>query len=107
MQDTCQVLVYSSADDAYNNPSPTYTPGSAISCGVELVGPDEVQESGEVPVIDARIRLPINTTIDARDRIRVTHRYGEDVTDEDYEIEGPVQRGPSGLVVTCRVVTEE
>ena len=108
MQDTCVVQVYSESADAYNNPEASYADGSAIDCGVEHVNPDEVQESGEVPTIDVRIRLPLDTTIDVRDRIKVTHRYGSALaTAQVFEIEGPVQRGPSGLVVGCRKVTKE
>jgi len=104
MQDTCQVLVYSSAADGYGNPSPTYTAGDAIACGLELVSPSEKQASGDVPVIDARLRLPIDTTIDERNRIQVTHRYGEELdTAQIFEIEGPVKRGPSGLVLDLRL----
>lgn len=107
MQDTCVVLAYSSSADAYGNPTATYTAGSAISCGLELVDPDEEQASGEVPTIDARLRLPMGTTIDERDRIRVTHRYGEALSSaQTFEIEGPVKRGPSGLVLDLRVVDD-
>ena len=105
MQDTCRRLAYGATTDAYGNPDVTYTPAaSTVACGVRMVRPEELQASGEVPDIDAEIRMPIATVLDERDRIRVTARYGEDTTDIDYEIEGPMQRGPSGLVVQCRKV---
>lgn len=102
MQDTCVVSVFSSSQDDWGNPAVVYTDGSAIACGVEHVKPDEQQASGDVPVIDAVIRLPIATSLDPADLIRVTYRYGVDTTDEMYEIVGPVRRGPSGLRVNCR-----
>ena len=105
MQDTCRIGAYRSTEDAYNNPAREYVYGEALDCGVEHVKADEVQDTGAVPEIDARIRLPIATTIDARDRVMVTHRYGVELADAPvYEIEGPVKRGPSGLVLECKEV---
>lgn len=105
MQDTCHVLVFSSSGDDWGNPDSTYTPGDALECGVEHVAPSELQESGNVPEIDARIRMPIDTVLDPKDRIRVTYRYGEALgTSQDFEIVGPVTLGPSGLVVECALV---
>jgi hypothetical protein len=101
MQDTCYVLAYSSTTDGYGNPTATYTAGSALICGVEMVRPDEQQASGNVPRVDALIRLPLATALDPRDRIRVSKRYAETVTSVDYELVGPAKRGPSGLVVEC------
>jgi hypothetical protein len=108
MQDTCVRLVWGPGTDAWGNPDLTKTvytaAASTVACGVEMVNPDELQASSEVPDIDAHIRMPLATTLDAKDRIRVTHRYGEDTTDVEYEIVGPVKRGPTGLVVECRKV---
>jgi hypothetical protein len=101
MQDTCQVLSYGHADDRYNNPTVTYTEGDPQACGVGQRNPREVQESGDVPLVDVWIRLSLTTSVEVNDRIRVTHRYGDVVTTSDYEVVGPVLRGPSGLVVGC------
>ena len=112
MQDVCRVGAYTSVDDAYNLPSVTYTYGDEVTCGLELDPPGfsrsgELQASGEVPVIDARLRLPLATTIDPRDRIRIEQRYNEDLTTAQvFEIEGPVKRGPSGLVLDLRIVDD-
>jgi hypothetical protein len=107
MQDVCRVGAYTATDDAYNLPSVTYVYGAEITCGLELVNPAEEHASGEVPVIDARLRLPIGTTIDERDRIRIEQRYNESLTDPQiFEIEGPVKRGPSGLVLDLRLVDD-
>jgi hypothetical protein len=71
---------------------------------VEHVAPSELQESGDVPQIDARIRLPLATSLDPKDRIRVTYRYGEALgASQDFDVVGPVQRGPSGLMVECKL----
>ena len=112
MQDVCRVGAYTAADDAYNLPDVTYVYGIEVICGLELDPPGfaqvgELQASGEVPVINARLRLPLDTAIDPRDRIRVEQRYNEDLTTvQVFEIEGPVKRGPSGLVLDLRIVDD-
>ena len=107
MMCTCTVGAYSSTPDSYGNPSPSYAYGTAIACGVQHIGPKEEQASGEVPVINAKLRLPIDTVLDERDRIKVTHRFGAaPSTAQVFEIEGPPRRGPSGLVVDVRVVDD-
>ena len=107
MQDVCRVGAYQATDDGYNLPSVEYIYGDEVTCGLELVHPSEEHSSGEVPIIDARLRLPIDTAIDERDRIRVEQRYNEALTTAQvYEIEGPVKRGPSGLVLELRLVDD-
>jgi hypothetical protein len=110
MQDTCVILTYAPPTDDYGNPDLTdasaYTAGESFECGVEMVSPDEVQASGKVPDIDAHIRMPLDTVISEADRVRVSHRYAENTDDVDYEVAGPVKRGPSGLVVECRKVVK-
>ena len=55
---------------------------------------------------DATIRLPIASTPDPIDRIKITKRFGEDTTDIVFEIVGPIQRGPSGIrLLLKKVVT--
>lgn len=107
MQDTCRIGAYTATDDGYNLPDVTYVYGVEVICGLELVNPNEEHASGEVPVIDARLRLPIGTAIDEHDRIRVEQRYNEEITTPQvFEIEGPVKRGPSGLVLDLRLVDD-
>lgn len=108
MQDTCRVLAYSSSVDEYGVPTPSYSAGPAVICGLRLYSPREIQARGEVPVISGVLRMPVDTAIDTRDHIRVTHRFGEELgAPMLFEIEGPVERGPSGLQVYLRVVDEE
>ena len=107
MQDVCRVGAYQSVANTYGNPAPEWIYGAEVACGLEHVNPREVQASGEVPVIDARLRLPIATAIDERDRIRIEKRFGESLTDPQiFEIEGPVKQGPSGLVLGLRLVDD-
>jgi hypothetical protein len=109
MQDTCWILRYRSITDSYGNPKATYPTRDESVCGLELVDPAEEQDTGDVPVIDARLRLPIETVLDTRDQILITHRYGEELAEADqltFEMEGPAERGPSGLVLKLRLVDD-
>jgi hypothetical protein len=109
MQDICKVWAYSSTPDTYGNPAPTFTwVGDLSVCGFRHVKPSEAHGSGEVPIMDAELRLPVGTIITSLDRVEVLQRYSEDLdTAEMYEIIGPVRRGPSGLVVSLRLATDE
>ncbi|MCA9941634.1 MAG: hypothetical protein KC418_23500 [Anaerolineales bacterium] len=104
MMDTCVRLVYSSALDAYNIPQPTYTPGDTLACGFNPSPSKEMMN--QVPDVEAVLRLPVGTTLDNRDRLRITYRFGVAVTNEDYEIAGQPRRGPSGLLVPLKKVTD-
>ena len=107
MQDVCRVGAYTSTDDGYNLPTVTYVYGTEQICGLDLMRPDEQHASGEVPVIDAVLRLPLATVIDERDRIRIEERYNEALTTPMvFEIEGPVDRGPSGIRLDLRLVDD-
>jgi len=105
MLDTGQIGRRVDYSGDYNLPQSEYRWGGYISLGVEMLDPDEVQDTGDVPLVEATIRLPISTEIAPRDRVRVSYRHGErlDVA-EEYEVIGPPQRGPTGLVVGCRIV---
>ena len=107
MQDVCRVGAYQATDDGYNNPTPTYVYGEEVTCGLDLLRADEQHASGEVPVITAILRLPIGTTVKETDRIRIEQRYNEDLTTPQvFEIEGPIDRGPSGIRLDLRLVDD-
>jgi len=99
MQDTCAILAYTAAADAYGNPQARYEVGNALACGLQHVAPKEIQNSGRVAIITARLRLPVETALDPRDVIRVTYRYGAAVTTQYFDVVGIPRRGPSGLYV--------
>jgi len=112
MQDVCRIGAYRESMDGYGNPDTSspgtlWTYGGEQICGLQHVRPRETQASGDVPLIDARLRLPIGTAIDERDRIRIERRYGEALpAAQVFEIVGPVQRGPSGLVLGLRLIAD-
>jgi hypothetical protein len=99
MMDTCHRLIYSAAASNYGEMVPTYTESSTdIPCGLEQKpGSERWRADMTTLTWDATIRLPIGTTIDTRDRIKITKRFGVAVSGVAYEIVGPVQRGPSGI----------
>lgn len=109
MQDICKIWAYSSTPDSYGNPTPTFTwTGDLSACGFRHVKPSEAHGSGEVPIMDAELRLPIDTIITSLDRVEILQRYGEDLdSSEVYEVTGPIRRGPSGIVVMLRLATDE
>jgi hypothetical protein len=110
MQDACHIMEYvtdSDDLDAYGLPIKDHRARVSSVCGVSLVSAREIQASGEVPVIDANLRLPIATDVKETDRIRITHRYGTELdTPQDFTIEGPVLRGPSGIRLKLRKVDD-
>lgn len=109
-QDACVLLRYSS-DDAgdFNLGDDDWAddPDGEIACGFAPARSKEVQEEGEVVIKPAMLRLPVDTTIDRRDRVRLTKRHGEALAESvEYEIVGEPQRGPSGLVLGLQKVTD-
>lgn len=107
MMDTCTVDAWSAADNAYNLPNVTWTSGAAMACGYEVMQPDEAMATTtDAPVFDARLRLPIDAVVDPKDRITITKRHGVAVTPIVHEVVGDAERGPSGLVVKLRKVTD-
>ena len=97
----CTVVrqVYSSTSNSYNEDVVSYTDQTAIDCGLDMRPGSERHTSNYTALqYDATMRLPITTTINARDRLKVTKRFGETLTTAlVFEIVGPVQRGPSGI----------
>jgi hypothetical protein len=108
MQDTCIVMAYSGgAEDDYGMPLPAvYTAGETLACGLNTNPRREAMTGAQVAMVDARLRVPIDTVLDVRDRLRITHRFGVAITDETYEILGVPRRGPSGLLVDLKRVTD-
>ncbi len=104
MLDTCQIGQFTTPTAP--DPSATYVYGSAITCGVNLHPRGEVAVAGGVTVADAEIRLPYATEITGKDRIKVTHKFGEALgTAEVYAVLGEPKCGLLGLVCLCRRLT--
>ena len=110
MWDTCYRLVYAAGTpDAYGQPTPaTYTAAAtALVCGLDQQASTELLPGTQVPLFDARLRLPVATTITHLDRIKVTKRYGASLAAAlYYTIIGEPRRGPSGLLLDLNTVTD-
>lgn len=107
MMDTCLIAEPSTTEDAYNNPVAAWTWSSATEseCGFNPSPSREVMR--QVPECDAVLRLPVDTTISAVARVRITKRFGETQSSpRNYEVIGNPRRGASGLLVWLRKVTD-
>ena len=108
MMDTCVLQVWSSGSaDAYGQRVETWTDGAALACGFNPKGGREVPGPEASPIItDASVRLPIDTSVDRKDRVKVTHRFGVALgAAQVFEVVGEPRRGPSGLQLDLRKVT--
>ncbi len=108
MMDTCTIDVYTDAGaDAFGNPNPSWVAGVAMACGFRSDVIDEELDTSNVPIIDAKVRLPIGTTINPQNRITITKRHGVTLSpSRRFEIVGEPKRGPSGLVLDLKAVTD-
>lgn len=106
MFDTVVRLVWSSEKDSLNADIPTWTAGATLRCGIDMTGGSEQRDGGRIMVRwDARLRLPLGTVVDLRDRFRIVAHFGQSVLDETvYEIVSPPEEGPSGIVLNLRKV---
>jgi hypothetical protein len=106
MMDLVVRQAYSATQNSYNEDVVTYTDQTAQDCGLDMrPGNERYTQNYTAIEYDATMRLPITTTIDARDRLKVTKRFGETLaTPLVYEIVGPVERGPSGIRLVLKRV---
>lgn len=107
MNDTAYLQVYSEAANTFGEMVPTYTESAtATTCGLDM-RPGSERHDPEKTVLeyDATMRLPITAAPNPRDRYRVTARFGEALaTPLVFEVQSPIQRGPSGIRVLLRKV---
>mgnify|MGYP006961739733 CR=1 FL=1 len=102
MQDLCRRMLWSPTTDAHRQVVPGHTEITVdIPCGLEMKPGSENQRDRVTELRwDAVLRVPISTTWDERDLVKVIARYGEALSEAlTFSIVGPVQRGPSG----CRL----
>jgi hypothetical protein len=105
MMDVCVLMHYSEVADLLNHPVPTWTDGEILNCGLDMRGGEEQAGDGRIIVKwEAIMRLPIDTTLNLQDRIRILERFGHSTIPITYQIVSPVQQGPSGLRVRLQRV---
>jgi hypothetical protein len=100
-----QVYTYT-YEDSFGEPVVTYVDGTAAICGLDMrPGTERHNPDNTILEYDAIVRLPITTIPNARDRIKITKRFGETLaTALVFEIVGPIQRGPSGIRLLLKKV---
>jgi hypothetical protein len=99
--DTCKIGTATEAQGANGEVTTTWAYGAATACGLQMTGGRERKRSdGTVLVVDATLRLPIGTTIDAKSRVQITKRHGTALASPLYfMVVGYPKQGPSALVV--------
>lgn len=106
LMDTCVVLTYVGVTGDYGYGTPTYTSGTPIPCGFNGKA-REVMQDTQVVLTDGSLRLPLETVVTNLDRIALTHRFDVQlVPGELYEILGAPERGPSGMRLNLRIVSD-
>ncbi len=110
MQDEAQLLTRSSSsNDDYGRPVEVFTAGALYDCGFDPSAEAEGMDEAEVAQMAAKMRLPLSAQgdFDNADRWKITKRFGVTLTSQpDYEIVGDPERGPSGLVLNLKLVTD-
>lgn len=107
MGDTCQIGIYSGASsDSHGQPTETWTYGSAIACGfnpnAHSGGAAGQSVPGELTVtsLNAQVRLAIGTTVNVRDRVKVTKKAGATLPEDlVFEVVSFRRQGPAGLLL--------
>lgn len=106
MMDMCYIQRYSAAYTSGERIA-TYTDDATpTECGLDMnPGREDHRQDMTTVTWDATLRIPITTTIDQKDRIKIVERHGESLADPIvYRIESPIQRGSSGIRVRLKRV---
>jgi hypothetical protein len=107
MGDTCQIGTYAAGTaDGFGQVKGSYTYATAISCGFEWKGTDEKHTAAiNTYQADAILRTPHTTSVAVRDRVKLTYRYGTDITDLTFEVVGVGLCGPTATLVYLKQVS--
>lgn len=107
MQDTCVIQTYWATFDTYGAPVITFTDGAPVGCGFDPTGGRKNRRVDLTALhVDATVRLPIGTAVSAKDRIKVTKRFGTALGAAlVFDVQGSPQQGPSGIVLELAKVT--
>lgn len=100
MMDICVFQTHTFTADAYNQQVESWVDGeSDIVCGLEMrPGSERRNQDMTVLTYDATLRVPIDTVIDVKERVKIKKRHGETLaTPLVYDIVGTEQRGASGI----------
>lgn len=105
MMDTCVIQTHAYTDNTYNEQVESWKDGKETACGLEMTAGNERHGSdASTLVYDATLRLPIGTTANIKDRIKITKRHGAVITPIIFDVVGTVQRGSSGNRILLKVL---
>lgn len=100
MMDICKLQAVVETTDTFGEEVQTWpADGAELTCGLDMKPGFERHGVDNVILnYDATLRLPITSTPDVKDKIKITKRFDEAlVVPLVYEIVGTIQRGPSGI----------
>lgn len=102
--DLCTVDILSTSRNSFGEEVRTFTSGSQISCGFELVGGVEDRTNGLIVIhTRAMFNLPLGTTISIKDRITLKRRYNQTVNLQ-YEVVSEPVKNLDCIRVECAFV---
>lgn len=107
MHDSCVVQSYTEVQDTTSGQvSHTFVDGAVIPCGFDPGGGRELRELDKTTTVTyALLRLPWDTRVDEKDRIKLLSRNGEGLTTPVvYRIAAPAQYGNTGVVLQLDIV---
>ena len=80
--------------------------GGAIKCSMNDSPSGETQDGAQAPIVDAKVRLPIDTDITVQDRFRWLQRHGVALTTpQEYAVTSQPRKGVSALLVNLKLIT--
>ena len=110
MMDACYVMTYQAAAlNRYGKPEPARYESSVntVACGLGYTQSSSTEHRDEVSTMRTAIRLPLDTLVTAKDRVKVIRRFGSALSQVGtYKVLGAIRRGPSGLTMNVALVTD-
>jgi len=105
MQDLAYIQDYVQTIDAGEELKTWEERTDPVPVGVNVKSAKEMHKSDmEIFTIDGQLRLPLGIDLEARDRIRIVRRFGENIDPMIVAIVGTPQEGVSSLLVDFTVV---
>lgn len=106
MMDTCLIAEPIVTTNSYNLPVETWSWNTADEheCGFD--GNPSRELLSQVPDSQVTVRLPIDTEITNRARLRIIERHGRAITLITFAVIGQPRQGPSGLLVWLTKITD-
>lgn len=107
MMDTAIIQRHAYTANDLNEQVSTWTDDAASTIAGLSLSPGAEQRNADMTLLtyDATVRLPLTVAVDAKDRVKITHMFGEALAVPlVFGIAGPVQRGPSCFRLRLRKV---